>query len=113
MRRLCVTPSCPNTTTRGGRCPECAREYERTIDRAGAKLYGLKRWQIARKRQLFRNPLCELQHDGCGGIANEVHHRVPLADGGARFAASNLMSTCKPCHSVETRREQIRRWNER
>ena len=113
MRRLCVTPGCASTTTRGGRCGECQRVYERSIERAGRELYSTKRWQIARRKQLFPDTLCELQYEGCVGLANEVHHRVPLRDGGDPFAPSNLMSACKPCHSVETRLEQIRRWNER
>jgi 5-methylcytosine-specific restriction endonuclease McrA len=87
--------------------------YNRTVDRAGRELYSKKRWKITRAKQLFRQTLCELQHPGCLGIANEVHHRVPIREGGEVYALANLVSACKPCHSVETRRELIRRWNQR
>jgi 5-methylcytosine-specific restriction endonuclease McrA len=32
-----------------------------------------------------------------------------MEDGGAEYALDNLVSTCKPCHSRETRREQTTR----
>ena len=56
--------------------------------------------------KLFLNPLCELEHPGCLRIASEVHHRVAIEDGGDEYALDNLVSACKPCHSVETMREQ-------
>jgi 5-methylcytosine-specific restriction endonuclease McrA len=97
-----------NTTIAGSRCPDCARRYERTIDRAGKQHYSTKRWRIARLKQLSRQTPCELQHAGCLRIANEVHHRVPIRDGGSVFGPENLISACRPCHSRETRREQLR-----
>jgi len=72
-------------------------------------MYASKRWAMHRRRKLFLNPLCELEHAGCQGIANEVHHRIAMEDGGAKYALDNLVSTCKPCHSRETRREQLQR----
>ena len=62
---------------------------------------------MTRKRKLFLNPLCELQHACCTGLANEVHHQVALQDGGDIFSLANLVSACKPCHAVETSREQL------
>ena len=103
MRRLC-TGGCGDTTIKGGRCPECARSYERTIDRAGAAVYSTKRWRTTRRRKLHLNPICELCDSA---IAEEVHHDPPLAEGGDPFHLDGLVSTCKPCHSRETRREQI------
>jgi 5-methylcytosine-specific restriction endonuclease McrA len=64
---------------------------------------------MTRKAKLFANPLCALEHPGCLGIANEVHHRIAMEDGGAEHAMDNLVSACKPCHSRETRREQLQR----
>jgi 5-methylcytosine-specific restriction endonuclease McrA len=72
------------------------------------RLYARKRWAMTRKEQLFQQSLCELEHPGCLGIANEVHHRVALQDGGDPYDLENLMRCCKPCHSVETMREQRR-----
>ena len=34
----------------------------------------------------------------CGGYGNEVHHKRPLAAGGAPWARSNLMVLCGSCH---------------
>jgi len=72
-------------------------------------MYASKRWAMHRRRKLFLNPLCELEYPGCLGIANEVHHRVAMEDGGDPWAMDNSVSTCKPCHSRETRREQVQR----
>jgi 5-methylcytosine-specific restriction endonuclease McrA len=35
---------------------------------------------------------------GCPRTATEVHHRVPVAQGGAMFDAANLVSLCRDCH---------------
>jgi len=64
---------------------------------------------MVRKAKLFANPLCELEHAGCLGIANEVHHRVAMEDGGAEYDLTNLVSACKPCHSRATRAEVVAR----
>jgi 5-methylcytosine-specific restriction enzyme A len=72
-------------------------------------MYARKRWALTRRAKLFANPLCELEHPGCLGIASKVHHRVAMEDGGADYDLDNLVSTCKPCHSRETRREQTMR----
>ena len=76
------------------------------------RFYARKRWAMVRLNKLFHDPLCELEHPGCDGIANEVHHRIALQDGGDEYAIDNLISTCKPCHSHETRREQRERGGE-
>jgi 5-methylcytosine-specific restriction endonuclease McrA len=70
------------------------------------RFYARKRWTMARRNKLFLTPLCALEHPGCLGIANEIHHRVAMEDGGDAYAIENFVSTCKPCHSRETRREQ-------
>jgi len=49
------------------------------------------------------------EQPGCLGIANEVHHKVAMEDGGPEYDLTNLISACKPCHSRETRREQTTR----
>ncbi len=72
-------------------------------------MYARKRWGMFRRQKLYLNPLCELEHDGCRGIANEVHHKVAMEDGGAPYALDNVVSTCRPCHSRETRREMVAR----
>ena len=115
-RRVCIEAGCPNPVTSRGRCDfhREAKERDRSRvrraeNRERNRFYARKRWRMTRKRKLFLNPLCELEHPGCLRIASEVHHRVAIEDGGGEYALDNLVSACKPCHSVETRREQRER----
>ena len=114
--RLCLEPRCPNPATKRGRCDEHRKARERDRSRARRedardrnRMYASKRWAMFRRRKLFLDPLCQLQHPGCKRIANEVHHKTAMEDGGERYSFENVISTCKPCHSRETRREQITR----
>jgi 5-methylcytosine-specific restriction protein A len=116
MHKLCLEPGCGNAATSRGRCDEHRRAKERDRSRARRKqarernrMYAREKWAIVRRRKLFEVGLCELQHPGCLGIASEVHHKVAMEDGGAADDMENLVSACKPCHSVETRREQLQR----
>ena len=114
--RLCLEAGCPNPAAGRGRCDFHRKALERDRSRvrreegrARNRMYASKRWAMFRRHKLFLNPLCELEHPGCRGLANEVHHKVALEDGGAAYALDNLISTCKPCHSRETRLEQLAR----
>jgi 5-methylcytosine-specific restriction enzyme A len=107
--RYCMESGCPNEATGRGRCDFHRKQLERDRSRARREdarkrnvMYASKRWWALRRKKLLQNPECEL---GCGRLATEVHHRVAMEDGGEAWAMSNLMSTCKPCHSRETRRE--------
>jgi 5-methylcytosine-specific restriction protein A len=52
-----------------------------------------------RKAFLSKFPLCQMcKEAGLLVPATEVHHVVPLADGGTDDEA-NLMPLCKSCHS--------------
>jgi 5-methylcytosine-specific restriction endonuclease McrA len=51
-------------------------------------------WTTIRQRQLTAVPKCER----CGALATEVHHRIPVSQGGPRYLFSNLESICGPCH---------------
>jgi 5-methylcytosine-specific restriction endonuclease McrA len=107
--RLCTTPGCMAEVTRG-RCPEHTAEQTKRHRSRHNAVYASKRWRITRRRKLFATPLCELEHPGCEGIASEVHHKTPLDQDDSiqnRFAMAGLVSACNPCHSRETRREQI------
>ena len=110
-KRSCSHPGCP-MLTEGLYCPEHQRaeeaRYNRSRDPAARKRYG-KEWPRIRAHQLANSPLCEmcLRH-GYTTAANEVHHILPLVDGGTHDPA-NLMSLCKPCHSRITLTENHRR----
>jgi 5-methylcytosine-specific restriction endonuclease McrA len=50
----------------------------------------------------------------CGSTDKlEVHHVVPLAEGGAEFALSNLVTLCQECHLDAGGRGQSARENQR
>ena len=110
-KRPCAYPGCPALTdTRF--CPahakQDAREYER-YRRAPEtrKRYG-RAWRRIRDRYIAAHPLCE-QCEAAGRIipAREVHHIVPLSEGGTH-AEENLMALCTSCHSGITLAENNR-----
>lgn len=103
-KRHCLHPACRDWATYRGRCPIHAKEHDRSIDRKGKATYNTKRWQILRRHKLGLNPICELCDKN---LATEVHHIVPIAEGGEEFSLPNLQSLCKPCHSGQTRLEQM------
>jgi 5-methylcytosine-specific restriction endonuclease McrA len=80
------------------RCPECGRAKDRELSRQkrARRTRNSARWQ--KVRALAR------QRDGdacvhCGATTElEVHHVVPLANGGSEFELSNLETTCSRCH---------------
>jgi 5-methylcytosine-specific restriction endonuclease McrA len=104
--RLCLEPRCGNPATGRGRCDEHRKAQEaqrsrarRTEARERNRMYARKRWAMTRKAKLFANPICELEHPGCLGIATEVHHKIAMEDGGAEYAMDNLVTACKPRHA--------------
>ena len=75
---------------------ESQRAYD---DRRGTRQergYGAG-WQRIRLAVLNQEPLCRV----CQGIATEVDHILPRADGGG-YEIENLQGICKPCHSKKT-----------
>lgn len=103
-KKPCSWPGCGRFAEVGSRCRVHAAAYRRQTRSANNSFYARKRWRMTRKQKLFETPLCELQGPTCLGLASEVHHRIPLEDGGAEYEEQNLISTCKPCHSRETAR---------
>ena len=78
------------------------RQYNRfQRDPASNKRYGSE-WRKIRAAYIRQHPLCEeCLKQGRLVPVEEVHHIVPLADGGTNDF-SNLMSLCKSCHSAVT-----------
>ena len=71
-------------------------KYDRDPDKG--KRYG-RSWKKIRERYVQLHPFCEecMKH-GALVMTEQVHHIVPLAEGGTNDE-SNLMSLCKSCHS--------------
>ena len=107
-RKPCRYPGC-SALTDDSYCPEHKRlvaaqynRYERTPD---MKKRYKGPWPAIRRRFLAGHPLCEMcLREGMYTEAREVHHILPLADGGSHDT-SNLMALCKPCHSRITATE--------
>lgn len=90
----CAFPRCPELTAK----KYCAKHQPLQYDPARRRHYD-RRWEKLRAVYLARNPLCaHCQQAGRLTPATEVHHIVPVAQGGADHE-DNLMALCKSCHS--------------
>lgn len=101
-KRPCSYPGCPELTD-DRYCEQHQslvnkqyNKYQR--DPESNKRYG-RSWKRIRDRYIKTHPLCEeCQRQGRLTPAEEVHHIIPLANGGSNDK-ENLMSLCKSCHS--------------
>ena len=104
-KRLCVIPGCLNETNHLY-CKEHSSQANRRYNqyRRGPesnKRYD-SRWRSIRDLYISKHPLCQRCLEAGHYVpAEEVHHILPLADGGDNSDA-NLMSLCKSCHSSIT-----------
>lgn len=68
-------------------------------DKNLASMYNSTLWRATRKAYITAHPICEqCIKRGLTVKAREVHHVVPIADGGSLTDMSNLMSLCHECH---------------
>jgi 5-methylcytosine-specific restriction protein A len=96
--------------TKGSRCAACAAGH------ANARPWAERRkirsgwaWSELREQVRARDRVCVR----CGGTDGlEVHHRIPLADGGSN-RLDNLELVCLPCHGRAHGRKSIRRQDAR
>lgn len=101
-KRPCSYPGCPKLTD-GRFCEEHAKaeakRYEKyNRDPAVRCRYG-RAWKRIRDSYVQQHPLCEMcQKDGRLVATEEVHHKVPLSEGGTH-ARDNLIALCKSCHA--------------
>ncbi|MDW7685227.1 MAG: HNH endonuclease [Bacillota bacterium] len=101
-KRPCSYPGCPELTD-DWYCEQHQRlvnkqynKYQRNPE--SNKRYG-RSWKKIRDRYIKTHPLCEECHrKGRLTPAEEVHHIIPLANGGGNNK-ENLVSLCKSCHS--------------
>ncbi len=107
-KRPCSYPNCPRVT-HGRFCEEHQRQENQRYERYQRDPNTYKRyngkWRSIRKRYISSHPLCEkCREDGRLTPAEEVHHIIPLSQGGTH-SEDNLMSLCKSCHSKITAKE--------
>ena len=101
-RRPCSYPGC-GLLTDGQYCDEhrkITQDYYNRFERDPdtSKRYG-RAWRLIRLQYIMLHPLCEqCKCEGRLTAAEEVHHVVPLTNGGTNDEG-NLMALCKSCHS--------------
>jgi len=104
-KRPCSYPGCRRLTD-GRYCDEhrqvAEHHYNHYLrDPDTNKRYG-RAWKKIRARFLLQHPLCEqCRLENRLTPAQEVHHIVPLANGGTHDE-NNLLALCKSCHSRVT-----------
>lgn len=107
-KRPCNCPGCKElvrTRFCDAHSKQEAQRYEmHQRDPRAREWYG-KEWRRIREAYRRKHPLCE-QCEAVGRLrpAEEVHHILPLRDGGTH-EESNLRALCKRCHSEITARE--------
>lgn len=92
----CRHHGCPRLQGANGFCEVHEAEGIRTDTR---KLNSRQRgysaaWSKFAATYRRAHPVCER----CGKLAFIVHHKIPLAEGGAQFDEANLMALCFKCH---------------
>lgn len=101
-KHTCNHPGC-NRLTEERFCEQHRREGGKAYERYGRdpatrRRYG-RAWKRIRDRYYLSHPYCELCYKrGVMTPAEEVHHILPLAEGGTHDR-NNLMSLCKSCHA--------------
>jgi 5-methylcytosine-specific restriction endonuclease McrA len=117
LLRLCCTCGKMYDPHRGGyhradKCQACTRTYERAKSRerrassTAVKTRDSRTWQRARALAKHRDSGRCVR---CGASERlEVHHVVPIEQGGERFMLSNLVTLCRLCHEDEEHEAKAR-----
>lgn len=110
LLRLCNTcgHTYPLTDRSTGKCPDCARAYEREKSQrrrttsTATRTRDSQDWQTRRAQARARDGGCTQHHTGgChGNLA--VHHIIPLEQGGTN-ALDNLATLCRAHHEQAER----------
>lgn len=101
-KKPCAFPGCPELTA-GRFCEkhkkqENARYEKYDRDPAVHRRYG-RAWKRIRDSYVKLHPFCEICfEEGRAVPVEEVHHKIPLAEGGTHDRA-NLISLCRSCHA--------------
>ena len=97
--RFCAHRGCAELV-RGGYCDKHKPMRQDNRESASRRGYD-SRWQRFRLRYLSAHPLCEqCENEGVITAASLIHHKRALRDGGAKYAAENLMPLCRECHEI-------------
>jgi hypothetical protein len=88
-RKLCLTPGCGGYAEVRGHCRPHATAQRKQNRSSFNSFYASKPWRLARRRQLYEHSICQICESA---VAEHVHHRVKLTDGGAKTDPANLLS---------------------
>ena len=94
----CAELGCPALSD-GPRCAAHVAQIQPTLRQSPSKRGYGRAWQKVKAQVLREEPMCQLQ--GCGAVATQVDHTVPLALGGTDDR-ENLVAMCHSCHSRKT-----------
>lgn len=112
-KRPCSYPGCPKLTE-GMYCEEHKKLTDQQYnlyqrDKKAQSFYRSDEWKAVKKRHLALEPLCrECSKEGKLVRATMVDHIVPIKEGGAPLADTNLQSLCWSCHSRKSAQEGSR-----
>jgi 5-methylcytosine-specific restriction endonuclease McrA len=94
--KLCGRSGCGGVAEVRGYCAKHAAVRRKANRSRNDSFYASAQWRYTRRKQLVDSPLCE----ECGRLADVVHHRLPLEEGGAPRDPENLASLCRADHSA-------------
>jgi 5-methylcytosine-specific restriction endonuclease McrA len=108
-KQRCSAPSC-GVICVGRYCAAHIKDPKRpeaTYDRwrgsAHSRGYNSRgRWGKLRKLIIARDPLCQLNFEGCTRISTLADHKTPKNAGGDD-SMDNLQGVCSVCHGIKTR----------
>lgn len=105
MLRYCPVLGCRLLVGPSG-CPaDCKRTAPKSVERRlSAARRGYDRaWRSFRVDYLAAHPLCRIcKQGGRAEASTEIHHVIPLREGGPKFDGWNLMALCQGCHGAIT-----------
>lgn len=106
MLQVCRAPRCPDQPKPGRRyCERHTQQRDRTRNQSRDRtVYNSNRWKYLRRHILTESPFCSV--DGCGELATDVDHIVPIAKGGDPYARANVQPLCAHHHGIKTKAEQ-------
>lgn len=102
----CKKTGCNKFATKNGFCEEHQYMF---VDKRKAHLphcpeaYN-NEWRKVRNAYFNDHPLCEdCEKRGRTTPAREIHHIIPIENGGGRLDVDNLISLCSACHHLRHR----------
>lgn len=113
--RPCSHPGCNELADRSY-CPKHLPQHQKH-QRESDKVFDSRRgsaasrgydanWIAARNIYIKSHPMCEqCLTKNRYNLARQVHHIIPLSEGGSRLSFDNLMALCERCHQEIHRRD--------